>query len=540
MTRAAAVSVEQNFSGGLITEATGLNFPENSASDMSDVDLRNDGALTRRKGFAPEVGYQENSLSGTPTAIMEYVWNNVANIGDLTFVVQQIDNTLKFFQVTPSALSTGLSSSSISLSSFKAAGAPTTDSSVCQFTQGNGRLFVAHPYCDPFYVDYDLTTDTFSATRITIQIRDFTRQSDGLKTDERPATLTNLHKYNLYNQGWYWNNADALTKWENARSDEPSNADVWWVYKNANEDFDTGNIDKIYRGNSAAPNGHYILDAFDQDRITASGIGGIDPTTAGAARPSCVAFYSGRVWYGGVASSSYGDKIYFSQIIESDDQIGKCYQALDPTSEDDSDLLPSDGGVIVIPDLGILKKIVTIGPSLMLFSTNGLWVVQGSTGAGFSANDYSIMQVSDKPASGSLSFVIADGAVFWWNFDGIYVAAPSQAGQYEVKSISNPTIKTYYKTIPPTNINFAKGVYDSLNQVILWVFRLASVEEEADNYRYDHVLNLRTTTGAFFPWTINSITSGPSVSGILITKGFESSYSDETVMVGTDHVYVTP
>lgn len=537
MARSGAVAVENNFSGGLITEATGMNFPENSASDMLDVDLRNDGALTRRQGFAPELGYVEQTVTSNPTVITEYVWNNVSNVGDLSFVVQQVDNTLYFFEVTADSLSSGLSSSTINLTSFKAAGAP-SEPSICQYSQGNGRLFVAHPYCDPFYVDYDVSLGTFAGTSVTIQIRDFVRQDDGYATDFRPATLTNLHKYNLFNQGWYWDDSSALQEWEQKRDDEPSNADIWWVYKDANENFSYKNVPKIYRGNSAAPNGHYILDAFDQDRVAVSGIGGIDPTTAGSARPSCIGFFSGRIWYGGVASSAYGDKIYFSQIIESDDQIGKCYQAMDPTSEDDSDLLPNDGGVIVIPDLGVLKKIIAVGPALMLFATNGVWLVSGNTGSGFTASDYSVLPLSTFSATSGLSFVEAEGGVYWWNSDGIYGAVPQQGGQYAVQSITNPSIKTYYTSIPPSNIAFVKGVYDRLNQTIRWVYRLAEISADTDRFEYDRVLNFKVTTGAFFPWSVGSLEGGPVVSGILITRGFETTNSDEQVVVGSDFVYI--
>jgi hypothetical protein len=96
----------------------------------------------------------------------------------------------------------------------------------CSFSSGLGYLFVAHPLCNPFYVSYDPVTDTISSGAITITVRDFERVEDSLAIDNRPSTLTDLHKYNLYNQGWYVTAKNAtpgtsnvLTYWDGARTD---------------------------------------------------------------------------------------------------------------------------------------------------------------------------------------------------------------------------------------------------------------------------------------------------------------------------------
>jgi hypothetical protein len=56
MPRSSATSVEQNFSRGLITEATAMNYPENSVVDGANVIFTKNGKVIRRYG----VDYERN------------------------------------------------------------------------------------------------------------------------------------------------------------------------------------------------------------------------------------------------------------------------------------------------------------------------------------------------------------------------------------------------------------------------------------------------------------------------------------------------
>src|SRR5690606_24686859 len=117
------------------------------------------------------------------------------------------------------------------------------------------------------------------------------------------------------------------------------------------EVFDPGMRHQMTFGNSLAPKGHFLLKAFHQDRSSVSSVSNLAIQSAGGNRPTAVAFYAGRVFYSGPFTSGYNTKIYFTQILERPEQVNRCYQELDPTSEDIRDLLASDGGVIVIPEV---------------------------------------------------------------------------------------------------------------------------------------------------------------------------------------------
>lgn len=566
MTRAAGTSVEQNFAKGLITEATGMNFPENACSETYDCVFRAIGAVVRRPGFEPEEFGEYQSVTSDKTSVAEFVWRNVANLGELTFVVQQIGMTLYFFEVSGSALSLGIKAQTISLSTYRTSGSPTTgDGWTCQFSSGDGKLFVTHPYCTPFYVTYDSSGDSLAATAISVEIRDFKRQADGYEYDERPATLTDLHKYNLYNQGWYWSGASSsggtgsgaaqnlsitlpsgstassiggnnmLNYWDAHRSDFPSNADIWWLFKNSDEVIDYQNFNKIYRGNSPAPNGHFIVNPFLTNRQVLSGISGIAEDTAGAARPSVNAFHAGRLFMGGTAAAGYGDKIYFSQIIEDVTQIGRCYQLNDPTSEENADLLPSDGGVIVIQGMGTLIALRVVGTALIVLASNGVWSISGGSALGFLASDYSVQKISSTNASGSMSVVEVDGGLLWWNYNGIYVLSADQGGVATVQSATDATIKSFYDDIPQNNIPYVKGAFNPNDMLVQWVYRSTTAANTTESFQYDRVLNLRTNTKSFYPWTIGTsadVSGAPSISGILCITGSGVSRVEEVVTVG--------
>lgn len=69
-------------------------------------------------------------------------------------------------------------------------------------------------------------------------------------------------------------------------------------------------------------------------------------------RPEVNGIFAGRVWYSGIASERLGNRVYFSQVLLTDTQIGRMYQEYDPTAEEFSELIKTDGGFIEIPEMG--------------------------------------------------------------------------------------------------------------------------------------------------------------------------------------------
>ena len=561
MAREAALSVENNFSKGLITEATGLNYPENAYTEGYNILIDEKGTVTRRLGidYEPNYALVETVSSISDRVVNEFVWDNVSSKGDLTFVVVQLGSTLYFFETSAAtSLSNNRKTFTIDLSDYYVAGTSPPKETECQFAAGNGDLFVTSPSTEPFYVTYDLDDDDITVTQIELKIRDFKGiPNDGTTSlEERPTSLDKKHKYNLYNQGWYYKakvsgynpdlkdtteNLEAKPKyqnvlkyWEDRRSDYPSNTDVWWILKDEDENVNFKFLDTVFRGNTRAPNGHYLLNPFYEDRSAASGIPGL-ATYSSRYRPSSVAFFASRVFYSGIPFKEFGTNIYFSQIVESKEQYGKCHQAQDPTSEELSDLLPNDGGVIVIPDMGTVIKMFSLQQGLLIFASNGVWLVSGSQGLGFLATDYSVVKISSLGALNHKSFVDIGGVPLWWNKDGIYtIVADQQTNGLNVQSLSDSTIKAFINDIPDSEFTHVKGAFNQRTKQIEWLFRSTASTTIQQRYQYNRILVFNTTTNAFYVHSVdNTDVNGPYISGVISTSGQGVVREDELVVDST-------
>lgn len=204
MARSKATVIENNFIRGIITEATGLNFPENAATDALNVRFTKIGSIERRKGFDLEGSATAQAYTPSDGIIQEYLWRSVAKIGGVTFLVLQIGMQVCFYELTQSeSLSLGLSLSSIDLNDYLAPGASQPHLIPCTFSSGGGNLYIAHPMCDPVFVWYDSDDEVFRSERITIKVRDFEGLEVPFDDTENPSTLSTNHHYNLKNQGWF-------------------------------------------------------------------------------------------------------------------------------------------------------------------------------------------------------------------------------------------------------------------------------------------------------------------------------------------------
>jgi hypothetical protein len=542
MPRSLGTAVENNFTGGLVTEATALNFPENAVTYTENCVFDKTGYVTRRGGLNLEPGNVNYPESSGGKACSTFLWRAVSGNGSIVFVVVQVGRYLHFYKSVNAALSQGKASYVHDLygSATEAATGNRLDTTEAQFAMGNGNLFVVHPLCNPFYIVYDQFNDSFQPFPIDIQTRDFGGVPDGLKVTDRPGVLSGQHYYNLLNQGWV---SDTVNLFKLGVGGYPANSDVWWLLKDSNGNFKPGPIESqvaqkdklvtvygdiransIYRGNTPAPRGHFTLSPFFKD-LSFSGVFGLPVVSSGGIRPSCVAFFTGRTFYSGVNSPDYTDKIYFTQILEKTDQYGKCYQENDPTSETSFNLLPSDGGVISIPEAGIIYKLFPIAGTLVVFAANGIWAVTGSTGIGFSASDYTVSKVSSINVASASSFVDVEGYPAFWNDDGIYMVTPGQTGNIQVSSMTEKKIKTFFKDIPLASKLKARGFYNPTEKTVQWLY---SSTDNADKYNFDSALIFNTMIEAFYPWSF-VLPGGVAAAGLVATFGLSSRTSQAVV-----------
>lgn len=196
-----SIQVESNFTGGLKTEFTGLNFPENACTDVSNCVFTLVGDVLRREGIDYEANFSLASVVATNKAISTFKWDNAGGDGLTQIIVVQVGNTLNFYQSSSATVSAPLSNqllvSTVNLGAFQISASSGAE---CQYSSGNGYLFVVHPDCDPFYCTY--SAGLISPYLINIQVRDFTGIPESAADNVRPTVLSDEHLYNLQNQGW--------------------------------------------------------------------------------------------------------------------------------------------------------------------------------------------------------------------------------------------------------------------------------------------------------------------------------------------------
>jgi hypothetical protein len=319
----------------------------------------------------------------------------------------------------------------------------------------------------------------------------------------------------------------------------PGNNKQWWVAKVEVDDpdatppvkqgdFNPEILDKIFTGNTKAPRGHFILNAFYKDRSAVSGISGL-PKEVVNDRPTSAAFFSGRIWF------ACNSTVYFSQVLTDKHKAGLCYQEADPTSETISDLIATDGGVIPIPEASKIVRLLPNAGSILVFALNGVWNITG-TADGFSALDMSVNKVSPVGCKSPMSVVETDTAVYWWSDVGILGLAQQSGmygpipGAFERTNISEDTIQSFYNAIPETIKMEAKGVYDAKANKVLWLYR----DEDVVSSQYNRVLNLDLSLNAFYPWKFGmpDVANAPRIKGIFVSERTNQIRGTEDVTAG--------
>lgn len=246
-------------------------------------------------------------------------------------------------------------------------------------------------------------------------------------------------------------------------------------------------------GHTRAPTGYFIIDALDRgesrdavmiemyeqnpDLELKNKAGYNKDSTPGGA--TVVAEFSGHVFYAGFSgevvdgdsrSPNLSSYILFSQLIKTTEDAFKCYQAGDPTSEESSDIVATDGGFIRIAGAYGISNLINIGTGLLILAKNGTWFLSGGADYGFSADQYLVRKLTNRGVISANSAVAIDNTVFYWANDGIYMIAPDEVGEYNAQNITKSTIQKMYGEIANDVKENARGVFDSYSRKIVWIY----------------------------------------------------------------------
>lgn len=528
-----------NFVRGLITEATPLTFPENALLEESNFVLNRDGSLQRRFGMDYETNYSlinttKNASDFESLAITSFKWENVGDDPTISVGVIQVGNRLHLLDLTENNPSANLITT-LALST-------STANHPMQFAVIKGVLLIASVKntTGVWYVERD-SSGTYILGNTSLLVRDIWGVDDGLDVDERPTTLSDEHKYNLLNQGWTETNYNAVFS---SGGEYPSNSDVMQYGKDSSDNFTAAQLDKQFFGNSPAVKGKNIISAYTRgtSRINATLGSPVLPADQETNRAITLAAYAGRMFYSGVQSDitsgddnspNYSGTIFFTQVVKNVNDLGKCYQEADPTSEHISDLLATDGGTINIPEASNIYRLINRETSLVVMAENGVWEITGPDGV-FRADDFSVSKITSTGVMSKDSVVNVEENIMYWSDAGIYVLSPNPTtGRLVASNLTETTIQTLYISIPSVGRLYAKGNYDRSSRKVSWLYNdTESYDGTTQTSRYNKELIFDIVLQAFYTHEINDLASNsPYVAGYMPVTDFITVVKQDNVVV---------
>ena len=596
MARSLSPIENQNLAQGLITEASPLTFPPNASVDELNFEVRRDLSRARRLGMAAEQGYQVIDSGYAPQAeegatFSSFNWENVGGISEKRIGVIQVGGIIKFLDILQAPISANVIHTVDLTSAVDRVFSYTNVDGKLIVTSGskNFHIFSYENGTIVHKTDFLKTRDLFGVEDI-FEGRDLT-SGDGINF--RPTSLTNAHRYNLRNQSFgmkvaRWNDFRQSTwsfdeegqhvetiTWvpgvqdpilsfhqESKSTIFPSNADAVTskLYPKTTapdpliDRFHAEALIKTPDGFAPAAKGFFIIDAMERGASRYSQYQALigreeleypltdtlplDRTPGGA---SVVGEFAGRVWFGGFSGEVEGadsksprlsSYVFFSTLVRDPTDISKCYQIGDPTSREDSDLLATDGGFIRLDGAYGICGLYSLGDGLVVLAANGIWRIRGGD-SGFQSTDYLVEKVSTDGCSSPNTIVVAEGSLFFWGTDGIYLLNRNEFGDYQVNSVSQGTIQSFFEDIPFNQKRFCIGSYDSFDRKVRWLYNNLLGTEVTKELVYD----LRT--GGFTPNEYITLTGNrPVPVCTLKVPPFRSGVSKKDVVVGVDPVIV--
>lgn len=252
-----------------------------------------------------------------------------------------------------------------------------------------------------------------------------------------------------------------------------------------------------------------------------------------AARPRCSAFYAGRLWYSGIQPNSnykLQSSVYYSKTLEDISLAGHCFTAADPTSVSDSDPVDTDGGSVVVSEMGTVYQMLVVGNELVLLSENGVWSISGTNRGIFSPLGFSVRKLSTRGVRSARCAVLADGTGFYYTNRAIYAIVQDQnSGQLNVVPASD-SITSYLNTVASTSDETLVTLsYDQHNKRVHIFF---GVDESEYGTKNTTDLVFDTKLGAYCPLTFSgTYTDSSNYAGLLGAIGIPYQYTADTGVV---------
>jgi hypothetical protein len=367
--------------------------------------------------------------------------------------------------------------------------------------------------------------DTWGVNDIDLQGNDLNGESISLRPiingNTYPEVYTR-HLYNLMNQGWVdpilnvgGATECAVTEFLRFYSSVfgvngvmPSNSDILtdYMYPNTSNTADA-TVDRYHAKDhvretttsTPAPRGRFVIDLMDRyttrnarrlegvrvwsekgvalfPYLSAADMYDTDFNSFGG--PSTLASFAGRVWYSGISNAGITNDwdgapdlsklVLFSQLADSDSASFRCYQAGDPTSKDSSDIVATDGGYIVIPEAETILRLEPYESGLVVFATNGVWMISGTESSGFTATGYRVVKISNAGCGAVDSVVSTPSGLLYLSQQGLQLISGTEVDGFTSTVVTTGKISNWILGLSSLSRGTFVGGYDAENNICTW------------------------------------------------------------------------
>jgi hypothetical protein len=264
--RAAGQKEYVNLAKGLITEVSPLSFPDGATSNELNFTINKDGLIReRRKGFS--YIYPLNTFAGATSKLENlFYWRGSK------YAIAILTNGVPETYLRVHAIDENFTA----IADVKIADA-VVSTQIAELT--NFLVITLSNNDKPILLEYLEASDSIVVNTVSLHVRDFELVTDDLTASENPTSLTDNHKYNLFNAGWFVSKKDekdsnvfknTATAYFDAFAKHPSNADSVSVGMITNSSglltFDADYVRDAGLGNSLAPRGHYVYPLDNYNR----------------------------------------------------------------------------------------------------------------------------------------------------------------------------------------------------------------------------------------------------------------------------------
>lgn len=260
-----------SFAKGLATEVNPLSIPEElkgTTSDELNMTVDTDGMVRVRRSGLSFLSVPRQNVTGKVLEVK--YWRSgtcyVVLSYDDTPVVDEYVCTTTFIDTTDASKDRSYTTK-VLIEDFLVNPQVVFLRTKCMVTYGGRPLVFTREVSGEFTIQY-----------VDLYVRDFKLLDDGVTVTNHPLSLTDEHKYNIYNAGWYQSRrllstsalGDPVTNYFSIKSNYPSNADIAGLgdITDSNGDlaFSPAAFDNINVGSTEAPRGHYVYNIRDIDR----------------------------------------------------------------------------------------------------------------------------------------------------------------------------------------------------------------------------------------------------------------------------------